>query len=358
LLPPTFAADSRLLVMAPHPDDETLATGESILAAREAGAAVRVVFATDGDNNPWPQRWIEKRWHVDGEARARWAQRRRAEAVSALAELGVESGHARFLGWPDQGLTDCLMRDDMAERILAAEIGAFAPTHVALPGVADRHPDHGALAVLTELALVRAGSGCVRMEYVVHGENAATGGVPGDGDRQRRKQRALAAHTSQLRLSGGRLRRMAARPECFALRPDVSALQRLDAGPGRIRLRVPVGPARRLRRHELLIVLEATRSHRLRAELPRLASNPGASKPGMSWRIDLRANHADVVLEGDFTDVSRGWIKLQRCGPRLVVFDAIGWRDVADLVARPGHEAPGIADAVRARRADPVGLDA
>ena len=52
----TFRASDRLLVFAPHPDDETIATGELIQLAIAAGVAVRVVFATDGDNNPWPQR--------------------------------------------------------------------------------------------------------------------------------------------------------------------------------------------------------------------------------------------------------------------------------------------------------------
>ena len=49
--PLTFKAADRLLVFAPHPDDETLATGELIQLARESGASVRVVFGTDGDNN-------------------------------------------------------------------------------------------------------------------------------------------------------------------------------------------------------------------------------------------------------------------------------------------------------------------
>ena len=47
------SAQDRLLVVAPHPDDETIAAGGLIQSALHAGAAVRVLFATDGDNNPW-----------------------------------------------------------------------------------------------------------------------------------------------------------------------------------------------------------------------------------------------------------------------------------------------------------------
>nr|MBP6330775.1 PIG-L family deacetylase [Dokdonella sp.] len=41
----------RVLVLAPHPDDEVLATGGLIQQALAAGAALRVIVATDGDNN-------------------------------------------------------------------------------------------------------------------------------------------------------------------------------------------------------------------------------------------------------------------------------------------------------------------
>src|SRR5262249_9348450 len=150
-------------------------TGGLIQLALAAGAAVRVVFATDGDNNPWPQRWVERRLSIDPAARARWGARRRAEAEAALATLGVPAGSARFLGWPDLGLTRLLEADDAAIDTLAAEIAGFAPTHVALPSLHDRHPDHGALHVLVELALDKAGAACERLGYVVHGRDADAG---------------------------------------------------------------------------------------------------------------------------------------------------------------------------------------
>ena len=134
-------SDTRLLVVVPHPDDETLATGGLIQIALDAGAALRVVIATDGDNNPWPQRWVEKRWRIDAEARRRWGRRRRSEVTEALARLGVTGADIRHYGWPDQGLTGLLMRDAQCEDQLVAEIVDFAPTLVVAPSLADRHPD-------------------------------------------------------------------------------------------------------------------------------------------------------------------------------------------------------------------------
>jgi len=77
----------RIMVFAPHPDDETLATGGLLQQAVAAGSAVQVIFATDGDNNPWPQRAIERRWHLTPADRIRWGTRRRKEALAALSAL-------------------------------------------------------------------------------------------------------------------------------------------------------------------------------------------------------------------------------------------------------------------------------
>jgi len=215
--PLTFTSADRLLVFAPHPDDETIATGELIQLARAAGAAVRVVFATDGDNNPWPQRWCERRLHIGRAERERWGRRRRGEATAALARLGIASDAVRFLGWPDLGLTETLERDDSAVDALRDEIRASAPTHVAMPSLRDRHPDHGALRVMLELALARAHATCARLSYVVHGRDADADAVrlAGDADRHARKREALMAHTSQISLSKSRLLRWADQPESF-----------------------------------------------------------------------------------------------------------------------------------------------
>jgi LmbE family N-acetylglucosaminyl deacetylase len=112
------AADDRLLIIAPHPDDESLAAGGLIQRALKAGAAVRVVFLTSGDNNPWPQRFVERRLRIGANDRVRWAERRRREAIAALAVLGVDDGSIRFLGLPDQGITRLLMQG--GEAIVAA----------------------------------------------------------------------------------------------------------------------------------------------------------------------------------------------------------------------------------------------
>ena len=97
LMPISIATTDRILVIAPHPDDESIGAGGLLLRAKQAGAQVRVIFCTSGDNNPWPQRAIEKCVFISASARLRWAARRRDEARAALRFLlGGEAWQGKF----------------------------------------------------------------------------------------------------------------------------------------------------------------------------------------------------------------------------------------------------------------------
>lgn len=216
---PELSARTRLLVVAPHPDDETLATGVLIQRVLAAGGHVRVLLLTDGDDNPWPQRWLERRWRIDAEDRQRWGQRRHEEIKRALACLGLPESALQALGWPDMRLT-ARLRDDLAVTldVLEAAFDAFAPNLLALPALGDRHPDHGAAHVMCRLALARREAPIDWLTYPVHG-GRADGLVEtmeeGTSAQQRRKLSALAEHATQMALSGARMRHFAGRPERY-----------------------------------------------------------------------------------------------------------------------------------------------
>src|SRR6476619_2961058 len=89
LTAPTFDIRSRLMLIAPHPDDEALACSVILQQAVRAGAAIRVVYVTDGDNNPWPQRALERRWRLSASDRKSRGKLRRAEALAAMRVLGI-----------------------------------------------------------------------------------------------------------------------------------------------------------------------------------------------------------------------------------------------------------------------------
>ncbi len=352
--PLRFQATDRLLVFAPHPDDETLATGEMIQFAMAAGAKARVVFATDGDNNPWPQRWCERRWRIGAAERARWGKRRRAEAVAALGRLGVAAEFSRFLGWSDLGLTDMLMRDDAAIDVLAAEIDAYAPTHVAMPSLRDRHPDHGALRVMLELALRKARTQCLCFGYVVHGRSTESGEweLTRDAERHSRKREALAEHASQIALSKRRLLRWASQSESFEQSETrgSSAVSSTTSGA----LSIALTPLYRfLRRHDVLLVLADGRNiERASVRLPRWVRRDTRVMLGnglCSGRatIELIDGTLRVTFDAHSQNGVSGYIKLERTPPRVLIFDRETWHRVEDLTAT--HESA-------ARHVEPVAV--
>lgn len=215
---PTLHADTRLLVVAPHPDDETIATGLLIQQVRAAGGQVRIVLLTPGDNNPWPQRWLERRLRIGATDRQRWGARRHAEMLRALECLDVPAQALHALGWPDMGLTEALLRaDGKMAAMLAATIREFRPSLLAMPALGDHHPDHGSAHVLTRLALADQPESPAVLSYLIHGQAPDSAVIELDGTTAQvaNKFSALAAHRSQMALSGGRMRRLAARPERF-----------------------------------------------------------------------------------------------------------------------------------------------
>jgi len=218
---PLFDCHSRLQIFAPHPDDESLACGIVLQHAVVAGAAINVVYLTDGENNPWPQRCLTRRWRLNASDRQKWAKLRRMEALAALNVLNLSPDNARFLGWPDQGLAQRLKTDPILTRArLRYLIMDFSPTDVIGPDPADRHRDHSAVGCMLDQAFAAGGAvfdKVRRWTYVVHGlnndfrQNAET--VPQTSAQADSKMRAIKCHGSQLMLSRRRFLGYAGRPE-------------------------------------------------------------------------------------------------------------------------------------------------
>lgn len=304
---PRITAQTRLLVVAPHPDDETIANGLLIQRVRAAGGMVRVLLLTDGDNNPWPQRWLERRWSVGAAERARWGRRRRAEIAEALRRLDVPATALQPLGWPDMGVLDRLLQPGLpALAELAAALGDFAPDLVALPALGDRHPDHGAAHVLVRMALARLGGAPALLSYLVHGRDDGQAACePGMPAQQAAKRQALEAYASQLALSGGRLRRLAERAECHA--------RVATAPPGPVRA-LPWRPSPLLWPRLRLVVAGARGPVR---QWPWHAAPLRRDGQG-GWRLDWPEARA-----GDAC-----FVRLSLALPSPWIFDHWGWREV------------------------------
>ncbi|GAA2519103.1 PIG-L deacetylase family protein [Winogradskya humida] len=130
----------RIMVLAPHPDDETLGCGAVIARARAAGDQVTVVIATDGRHSSRSQVLAPEPL----------ARVRSGELRTACRALGVAEQDVVQLGREDGTLSDCL--PEVAAE-LAALLADRRPDTVFVTCRQDSHPDHEALHEALSLAL-------------------------------------------------------------------------------------------------------------------------------------------------------------------------------------------------------------
>ncbi len=180
----TLSTNDRILVMAPHPDDESLGCGGIIQAAVEQHIPVQVVFFTYGDNNQWSFILYRKRPVLDSKSAQSMGLMRHDEAVRAARLLGLETNQLTFLGYPDFGTLyiwdkcwgthpaykSMLTRTTAVPYPNALRPGAqytgedilqdmttiirdFKPTKVFISHPADHNPDHRALYLFMRVAL-------------------------------------------------------------------------------------------------------------------------------------------------------------------------------------------------------------
>ncbi len=180
----TLTAQDRLLILAPHPDDEVLCCGGLIQKAVAMGLPIRIAFLTYGDNNQWSFLIYRKHPVFAPHAMQRMGLIRRDEAITAANILGLSPDHLVFLGYPDFGTLN-IWTDHWGEakpfRSMLTHVTAvpyanarrpgtpykgeellqdvtetvreFRPTKIFVSHPGDHMPDHAALYLVTRVAL-------------------------------------------------------------------------------------------------------------------------------------------------------------------------------------------------------------
>lgn len=125
--PLSWPPRGRLVVVAPHPDDEVLPTGATLAAASDAGVDITVIAVTDGDaSHP----------HYDADQVAELVERRAAESAAAYNAAGIVAQRVR-LGLPDGDVSShrAELRAQLTKHLADADL-------VICPLPDDGHPDH------------------------------------------------------------------------------------------------------------------------------------------------------------------------------------------------------------------------
>ncbi len=195
---PPIDAGTSLLVVSPHPDDETLCCAGVIRRVLAAGGRASIVWLTSGDGSELDSIFIEKSLRVHPDKMRDLAARRMREARAAAAVLGVPPRRQFFLGYPDGGLLT-LLTDHFTvpyasrftgaasvpygdtvgaghpytgrslERDFARVLDRVHPTLVLAPSPRDAHPDHRAAGILTLQVLSRRHELAAARFWIVHG---------------------------------------------------------------------------------------------------------------------------------------------------------------------------------------------
>ena len=182
-----LSAQQRLVVVAPHPDDEVLACGASLHDHAAEGGECLVVGVTDGEAS---------HANTPGHDPLELAQIRRLESTEGLQQLGVGFAHIVRLGLPD---------GDLAERTgeLASRLAGLlrASDVVISTWRKDGHPDHEACGHAAADAC--AMQGATLLEAPVWMWHWA---VPGDSQVDWSRLRALAVESATVTRKLGALK--------------------------------------------------------------------------------------------------------------------------------------------------------
>lgn len=273
---PAPNASTRLLVLAPHPDDETLGAGGTLHMTLRNGGAARIVFLTCGDGSRSTQLalGLRKRRHHSFRFVAKL---RREEATAAARILGLEKNDVIFLGFPDGGLQAIWEKHPTPKKLFRSKttrarrspylasptlhanycapsllcdvtraISDFRPNLIVTTHPSDTHSDHAATFLVTRAALsnlqrdasTREMADCRLLTYLIHhgiwpvphghrpnslqapppalcSQRVRWLQLPLDDEARDAKTRALACHDSQMLWTPHYLRGFLRRNELF-----------------------------------------------------------------------------------------------------------------------------------------------
>lgn len=176
----------RVLVVAPHSDDEALGSAEFIKKTLANGGSVKVVLVTNGDGFKSALQFDYLNIHPKAADYIKFGYERQKETLKALKRLGLSEDNVIFLGYPDGGLaylfytnwdksepytsTDtaanrspynnsftkgAVYSGESLEADLEKIISGYKPNYIIYPHPNDRHPDHMAVNAFIKYTITK-----------------------------------------------------------------------------------------------------------------------------------------------------------------------------------------------------------
>ncbi|MDD3804820.1 MAG: PIG-L family deacetylase [bacterium] len=185
---PNFSNSDRILIIAPHSDDEGLCCTGIIHRAVSTGCPVKIVVITNGDGFRYG---VDYNYHKPLPKQSDYIKfgcQRQAETRTAMVRLGVKEQNIIFLGYPDRGIASLWQRnwdygnpylspytrtsrspykDSYTSRAvycgqsllkdLSSIMHDYRPTRIFTSHPGDQHPDHWATCCFTLSAIENEG---------------------------------------------------------------------------------------------------------------------------------------------------------------------------------------------------------
>lgn len=139
----------KVIIFAPHPDDETIGVGGYIAQSIKQGADVRIVLVTDGNKH-----------HNET---VRYAEFQKATAI-----LGVSESNLVFMNFPDGTLRE--QNETTLYQRLKEQIDIYSPDIIIYPSQRDFHPDHSTVGRVMNRIIGGGYSDRIVYQYLVHYE--------------------------------------------------------------------------------------------------------------------------------------------------------------------------------------------
>lgn len=149
----------RVIVFAPHPDDEILGCGGTIAKKVNEGYDIFIVFLTDGRNH-----FLNVYGITSDPTPDEYKIIRANEAKRALNSLGVDENNLLFLNFED-GLLG--KNKEVVQKNIIRLMNDISPIEIYFPRKGETHPDHHITNIIIQNAIKISNSNPIGYQYSI-----------------------------------------------------------------------------------------------------------------------------------------------------------------------------------------------